>query len=337
MRIQKKIKNGGKMITTERLIIEQATDSEMLALIENAECDEMKQAYAEMYESAMLHKNERQWYVLWFIKLKGSITVGELCFKGIIDGTVEIGYGTYEGFTSKGYMTEAVNGICDWAQGQAGVIRIEAEAEEANTAGIRVLEKAGFIKNGKIGVEGPRFVRRAFPVNETVTLTPVTPEGFNEITDFYKAQINSSVLPSMIWQYGIHPNDEKIMAYIQKGEMYCYKNGEILCAVAIQNGQAPEYDSVSWQGSLASPEVATLHLLCVNQARLNEGIARSVVKGAVCLAQAQGKKAVRLDTHSKNYPAQHLYSSLGFTPCGSKTLTSQFARPVTFLYYEYLI
>jgi hypothetical protein len=40
-----------------------------------------------------------------------------------------------------------------------GVLRVEAETEPDNTASQRVLAKCGFVPNGIIGEEGPRYVR----------------------------------------------------------------------------------------------------------------------------------------------------------------------------------
>lgn len=49
-----------------------------------------------------------------------------------------------------------------WASGQPGVTRIEAETEPGNAASQRVLEKSGFVLTGTTGEEGPRFVWRRF-------------------------------------------------------------------------------------------------------------------------------------------------------------------------------
>lgn len=54
--------------------------------------------------------------------------VGDLCFMGEPgeSGEIEIGYGTYEEFRQKGYMTEAVGGMIQWAHGQPGVYAVLA-------------------------------------------------------------------------------------------------------------------------------------------------------------------------------------------------------------------
>ena len=47
-------------------------------------------------------------------------------------GEIEIGYGTMHGQRRKGYMTEAVGGMIDWAKQRADVKYILAETDENN-------------------------------------------------------------------------------------------------------------------------------------------------------------------------------------------------------------
>lgn len=55
-------------------------------------------------------------------------------------------------------MTEAVRTITEWALSQKNVRQVEAETDEKNVASQNVLFRSGFISNGKMGEEGPRFV-----------------------------------------------------------------------------------------------------------------------------------------------------------------------------------
>ena len=84
--------------------------------------------------------------------------IGDLCFKGITnDGVVEIGYGIQPLYEGKGYTTEAVNALVHWAVSQPSVTRVEAETEPENIASQKVIANVGFVPNGEIGQEGPRF------------------------------------------------------------------------------------------------------------------------------------------------------------------------------------
>ena len=147
------------MISTARLNIEVASDDEMRLLIEAQTSEEMKAAYGEMLAGCQAKPEQRQWYAVWFLRLKSGETIGDYCFKGLFaDGSVEIGYGLEPEYWGKGYGTEAVIAAVDWALKQPGVKRIEAETEPGNIASQRVLEKAGFVPAGTNGEEGPRFV-----------------------------------------------------------------------------------------------------------------------------------------------------------------------------------
>lgn len=149
-----------KMIETKRLKIYAASKEEMKAFIEKQTIDVLKEAYTEMLNGCLAHPDKLEWYAIWMIELKDGTHVGELCFKGLSEeGMTEIGYGIEEFYQCRGYATEAVSAIAEWALRQKGVRCIEAEAEESNAASVRVLEKCGFVRNGVIGEEGPRFVR----------------------------------------------------------------------------------------------------------------------------------------------------------------------------------
>lgn len=72
--------------------------------------------------------------------------VAEAKFKGEPDetGTIEIGYGTYPALQRKGYMSEMVGGLINWAGQQPDVRRVVADTHAENVASQKVLEKNGF-------------------------------------------------------------------------------------------------------------------------------------------------------------------------------------------------
>ena len=93
-------------------------------------------------------KNNFRYVTLWSVSLKNEkIAVGDLCFKGEPDekGEIEIGYGTYDEHRRKGYMTEAVGGMLNWARNQKGIKSIMAETEITNTGSIKILRANGFV------------------------------------------------------------------------------------------------------------------------------------------------------------------------------------------------
>jgi len=62
--------------------------------------------------------------------------------------TGEIGYWLAEPYWGRGIATEAVNLITAYAFKYLAIIRIEAGVFSKNTASMRVLEKAGYVKEG---------------------------------------------------------------------------------------------------------------------------------------------------------------------------------------------
>lgn len=94
----------------------------------------------------------RIWYAPWKMTLKNDDTyIGTLSFKGPAqDNVVEIGYGILPDQEGKGYTTEAVQTMTQWAFGDADVVFVEAETEPENRASRRILEKCGFVSNLQI-------------------------------------------------------------------------------------------------------------------------------------------------------------------------------------------
>lgn len=148
-------------VETERLYLYPISDDEMRCLIDKEADTEMKQAYTEMLEGCLLEPDRRIWYAVWNMELKDApeTIVGDFSFKGLgKDGIVEIGYGLKEPYRHQRYMSETVKAITEWALSQEGVCTVEAETDSENMASQNVLKRAGYVRNGVIGKEGPRFV-----------------------------------------------------------------------------------------------------------------------------------------------------------------------------------
>ena len=119
---------------------------------------ELKAAYSEMLDGCLQNPDQWEWYAIWIIELSDGTHIGDLCFKGLdSNGVAEIGYGILEEYQGRGYATEAVEAALRWAFQNPNVTAIEAETEDDNAASKRVLEKCGFLANGIIGKEGPRY------------------------------------------------------------------------------------------------------------------------------------------------------------------------------------
>ncbi|MGN0354559.1 MAG: GNAT family N-acetyltransferase [Muricoprocola sp.] len=146
-------------VKTKRMLIQPMSDEEIENLIDTSDSDELRNAYSEMLSGCKSDPENRIWYAPWKMTLKKDHTyIGDLGFKGPVrDNAVEIGYGILPEHEGKGYTTEAVQAMTQWAFGNADIVFIEAETEPENRASQRILEKCGFVPDGE-GKEGPRFV-----------------------------------------------------------------------------------------------------------------------------------------------------------------------------------
>ncbi len=83
-----------------------------------------------------------QWYI---VQVSPPVLVGSIGFAGRPDehGTVECGYSMVPSFERRGYATEALGGLIDWAFSNPEVRRIRAHTLPHLVGSIRVLTKNG--------------------------------------------------------------------------------------------------------------------------------------------------------------------------------------------------
>jgi [ribosomal protein S5]-alanine N-acetyltransferase len=156
------------MIETKRLILRPLTYDQ---LVKYTKCDnsleeelnlnetsrtispELKEALEQTILPNVADKTKNYLYsTLWTaISKTENKMIGDLCIVGEpnADGEIEIGYGTYDEFQGKGFMTEIVGGIIEWAKMQPNVKSIIASTDKSNTASFKVLQKNNFDKIGE--------------------------------------------------------------------------------------------------------------------------------------------------------------------------------------------
>lgn len=155
-------------IQTERLLLQPLTYEQ---LVKYAKCDnsletelglkessrtisgELAEALAQVILPNVADQNKNYLYsTIWTAISKAeNEMVGDLCIYGEMnaDGEIEIGYGTYDEFQKKGFMTEIVRGIIYWVSTQVSVKSIIASTDKSNVASFKVLEKNNFVKIGE--------------------------------------------------------------------------------------------------------------------------------------------------------------------------------------------
>ena len=115
--------------------------------------DELKEAMEQAILPNVADRSKDYLYsTIWTaISKSENKMVGDICMYGEPNeaGEVEIGYGTYNEFQNKGFMTEIVDGMVGWLKIQEKVKKVCASTEKTNVASFRVLEKNNFIKVGE--------------------------------------------------------------------------------------------------------------------------------------------------------------------------------------------
>jgi RimJ/RimL family protein N-acetyltransferase len=92
------------------------------------------------------------WYTDWEIVLKnGDLSIGGMGFAGKPNeqGEAEVGYMIEEGHQGKGFATEALQLISDWALRQEDVKSVIVHTYESNLPSVRILEKCDFSQFNK--------------------------------------------------------------------------------------------------------------------------------------------------------------------------------------------
>jgi RimJ/RimL family protein N-acetyltransferase len=93
------------------------------------------------------------WDFFWVARTEGTgnqrTLIGTGGFmRGRTEGTLLLGYAVLPEYRGKGYGSEAVRSLTEWALEDPGVDRLVAIAAPDSTASIRVLEKNGFAPTG---------------------------------------------------------------------------------------------------------------------------------------------------------------------------------------------
>jgi [ribosomal protein S5]-alanine N-acetyltransferase len=156
------------MITTERLLIKPLTYDQLtkyilcdgslekelnLNLSSRTVSIELKEVFEQTILPNVADPSKNYLYsTLWTaICSAENKMVGDLCIIGEPNdsGEIEIGYGTYDEFQKRGFMSEMVGGMILWAESQASIKSIIANTDKTNKASSKVLEKNNFILVGE--------------------------------------------------------------------------------------------------------------------------------------------------------------------------------------------
>lgn len=155
------------MIETQRLFIKPLTFDQLIKYLKNdnsledelnlnpttrAISNDLKEAIEQTILPNVADSSKNYLFsTLWtIISKEDNRIVGDLCLidETGVDGAIEIGYGTYDEFQGKGYMTEAVGGMIKWLKKQQSIKSVIASTNIDNIASYKVLSNNGFEKIG---------------------------------------------------------------------------------------------------------------------------------------------------------------------------------------------
>ena len=151
-------------IETERLVLRPLRAEDLAVLTENL--PDLEKEFGTVYDATPLEGfyldilkeqisltekagDDYIYNTFWFVTdREKKIIVGAVCFKGLENNTVEIGYGLGEKYEGCGYMTEAVRKICSFAL-ENKAEKIIAYTDKDNVKSENVLKRCGFEKIGE--------------------------------------------------------------------------------------------------------------------------------------------------------------------------------------------
>ena len=168
-------------------------------------------------------------------------------------------------------------------------------------------------------------------------LQQATIEDLDDILAFYEYVTDNTpdIANYAQWQKGKHPTAEGIKAFATEGNMYLYKENDIVGAVALTMYQEECYHRIEWSMPLADDEVAVIHILAVSPDKQGAGIGANIVRESIRLAKEKGIKSVRLDATATNTPVHRLYERLGFVCKGKQHLYAENTGWLDFFFFEY--
>jgi RimJ/RimL family protein N-acetyltransferase len=112
--------------------------------------------FSKQLDLMITHPHDSIFFALWVIKKQvNQVIIGSLCFKDVPNknGEIEIGYGINPRHQNMGFMTEAVNALCQFGYTLPGVHQIIAKTSRKNIASQKVLLKNHFILSDSSGDE----------------------------------------------------------------------------------------------------------------------------------------------------------------------------------------
>lgn len=245
-----------------------------------------------------------------------------------VGNLVGLGYFSYPKFWGKGYVTEALKRVVEFAFAENNVYRISTGCLAENAGSERVMQKCGFIKeaehidyewhDGKLKTRLEyRLLKPEWEegISMNAVIVPGTKADVDEIARLYD-DLNDTLAAGVNypgWKKGIYPTIEDAEAGVRENTLYVAKAGGKICGTIILNHQpATGYETAPWQYTGAYTQIIVIHTLAVAPEFAGKGIGKRLIEFTGEHAKEKGIQAIRLDVFEKNLPAIRLYERCGY-------------------------
>jgi len=155
------------ILFTDRLILRMLDDQDSVAVVRYLQDNRVSLAeweplrsedyYSELYQKEQLRQSIMMSFrgemCKWWIARRDQPEriIGSISLSNIARGAFQschLGYGLDGRERNQGFMTEALRGVIEYAFGELGLHRIEANIMPRNGASLKVVEKLGFYHEG---------------------------------------------------------------------------------------------------------------------------------------------------------------------------------------------
>ncbi len=147
-----------------------------------------------------------------------------------------------------------------------------------------------------------------------------TEKHLESIDEMYKACINDLNDKGLLQWDETYPNREFFLKWINNKELYILMTeSKIIGAVALNEEQAPEWNSVKWKNKKGRDLV--IHALAIHPDFQNNGYGKIIYNFCEDFAIKNTYNGIRLDAFSENKNALEFYKRKGFEKTGEVYFT----------------
>ena len=140
------------------------------------------------------------------------------------------------------------------------------------------------------------------------------------------------------WTLGVYPSKDDVMEAIAQCSFYVgVLDGRIVATMIVRRRDDDEYANVPWPSGLRGNEVSTVHLVAVHPSLRGKGVGSELVREAIRLSRAWGKRAIHLDVMLGNLAASRIYTAEGFAYVGNSEVFYEDTGTVELEMYELVL